>query len=88
MTVLKAYDEGVEAWQTIVVGKQGPAGATGDTGEQGPPGPAGVVAADLPVTYDAGTQTVGTDGSLLITVEHGSDDGAEACLCGDGVLEG
>jgi hypothetical protein len=50
MTVLKAYDEGVEAWQTIVVGKQGPAG---------------VVAADLPVTYDAGTQTVGTDGTIV-----------------------
>jgi hypothetical protein len=25
MTVLKAYDEGTEQWQTIVVGRQGPA---------------------------------------------------------------
>jgi hypothetical protein len=59
MTVLKAYDEGTEQWQTIVVGRQGPAG---------------VVQADLPITYDAGTQTVGSDGSLLVTVEHGGDD--------------
>jgi hypothetical protein len=59
MTVLKAYDEGTEQWQTIVVGRQGPAG---------------VVQADLPITYDAPTQTVGSDGSLLVTVEHGGDD--------------
>jgi hypothetical protein len=56
VTVLKAYDEGTEQWQTIVVGRQGPAG---------------VVQADLPITYDVGTQTVGSDGSLLVTVEHG-----------------
>jgi hypothetical protein len=59
MTVLKAYDEGTEEWQTIVVGRQGPAG---------------VVQADLPITYDADSQTVGSDGSLLVTVEHGGDD--------------
>jgi hypothetical protein len=58
VTVLKAYDPGAEEWQTIVVGKQGPAG---------------VVDADLPITYDSGTQTVGTDGSLLVTVVHGAD---------------
>jgi len=46
MTVIKAFDEDTSAWQTIVVGKQGPAG---------------VVDADLPITYDAGTQTVGID---------------------------
>jgi hypothetical protein len=57
MTVIKAFDEDVQAWQTVVVGKQGPAG---------------VVAADAPITYDAGTQTVGTDGSLLVTVAHGT----------------
>jgi hypothetical protein len=39
MTVLKAYDPGAEEWQTIVVGRQGPAG---------------VVQADLPITYDSG----------------------------------
>jgi hypothetical protein len=33
-----------------------------------------VVDADLPLTYDSDTQTVGTDGSLLVTVDHGSDD--------------
>jgi hypothetical protein len=47
MTVIKAFDEDTSAWQTVVVGKQGPAG---------------VVAADLPITYDAGTQTVGWAG--------------------------
>jgi hypothetical protein len=31
-----------------------------------------VVDADAPITYDAGTQTVGTDGSLLVTVAHGT----------------
>jgi hypothetical protein len=60
MTVIKAFDEDVQAWQTVVVGKQGP---------QGDPA---VVDADLPITYDAGTQTVGTDGSLLVTVAHGT----------------
>jgi hypothetical protein len=49
-------------------------GEKGDTGDTGPQGPAGVVQADLPITYDAGTQTVGSDGSLLVTVEHGGDD--------------
>jgi hypothetical protein len=39
-------------------GRQGEAGATGATG------PTGVVTATAPVTYDAGTQTVGFDGSL------------------------
>jgi hypothetical protein len=43
-------------------------------GVQGDTGPAGVVQADLPITYDVGTQTVGSDGSLLVTVEHGGDD--------------
>jgi hypothetical protein len=33
-----------------------------------------VGSADLPITYDVGTQTVGSDGSLLVTVEHGGDD--------------
>jgi len=47
MTVIKAFDEDAQAWQTVVVGKQGPAG---------------VVDADLPITYDAGTQTVGWAG--------------------------
>jgi len=57
MTVIKKFDTGTSAWETIVVGKQGPAG---------------VVDADLPLTYDAPTQTVGTDGSLLVTVAHGT----------------
>ena len=33
-----------------------------------------VDATDAPITYNANTQTVGTDGSLVITFEHGSDD--------------
>jgi hypothetical protein len=55
-------------------GIQGPTGPQGLTGPTGPQGPSGVVAADAPITYDSDTQTVGTDGSLLVTVDHGSDD--------------
>jgi hypothetical protein len=33
-----------------------------------------VGSAAAPITYDVGTQTVGSDGSLLVTVEHGGDD--------------
>jgi hypothetical protein len=47
MTVLKAYDEGTEEWQTIVVGRQGPAG---------------VVQADLPITYDVDSRRWGRTG--------------------------
>jgi hypothetical protein len=57
-------------------GRQGEQGVAGVPGEQGPPGPAGVVQADLPITYDADSQTVGSDGSLLVTVEHGADGSA------------
>jgi len=46
MTVIKKYDEDAEAWQTIVVGKQGPSG---------------VVTALTPLTYDGPSQTVGID---------------------------
>jgi hypothetical protein len=77
-----------EEWQTIVVGRQGPAGVVQadlpplntdvlwiDTDEEG----AELTFDDLanvvaPLTYDVGTQTVGSDGSLLVTVEHGGDD--------------
>jgi hypothetical protein len=55
-------------------GIQGPTGPQGLTGPTGPQGPSGVVTADAPITYDSDTQTVGTDGSLLVTVDHGSDD--------------
>lgn len=60
---------GTEAqWLASLVGAQGPQGPAGATGPQGPAGPAGatgpqgpagVVAATAPITYDAGTQTVG-----------------------------
>ena len=60
MTVIKAFDEGVQAWQTVVVGKQGP---------QGEPG---VVAADAPITYDAGTQTVGIDSAGYVASVNSS----------------
>jgi hypothetical protein len=46
VTVLKKYDTGTAAWETIVVGKQGPPG---------------VVQADAPITYDPGLQTIGID---------------------------
>jgi hypothetical protein len=59
---------------TGLTGATGPQGATGAQGATGPQGEPGVVDADLPITYDAGTQTVGTDGSLLVTVDHGSDN--------------
>ena len=42
MTVIKAYDEGLGAWQTVVVGKQGPQGDTGDIGPEGPQGIQGI----------------------------------------------
>jgi hypothetical protein len=57
-----------------IQGEQGVQGVPGEKGDTGDTGPAGVVQADLPITYDAGTQTVGSDGSLLVTVEHGGDD--------------
>jgi hypothetical protein len=57
MTVLKQYDEDSEAWETIVVGKQGPPG---------------VVAASAPVTYDSGTQTVGIDAGGYVAAVNGS----------------
>jgi hypothetical protein len=57
MTVLKQYDEDSEAWETIVVGKQGPPG---------------VVAASAPVTYDSGTQTVGIDPVGYVAAVNGS----------------
>ena len=43
-------------------GDQGPQGIKGDTGDQGPQGQTGatgVVSADLPATYNSGTQTIG-----------------------------
>jgi hypothetical protein len=55
-------------------GPSGPQGIQGVPGEKGDTGPAGVVQADAPITYDANSQTVGSDGSLLVTVEHGGDD--------------
>jgi hypothetical protein len=47
-------------------------GVQGIQGIQGIQGEPGVVDADLPLTYDSPTQTVGTDGSLLVTVTHGT----------------
>jgi hypothetical protein len=38
---------------------------------QGPTGPTGVVAADAPITYDSGTQTVGIDGSGYVASVNG-----------------
>jgi hypothetical protein len=58
----------------LVLATPGRQGEQGVAGVPGATGPAGVVQADLPITYDAGTQTVGSDGSLLVTVEHGGDD--------------
>lgn len=40
---------------------EGPMGPQGPQGETGPAGPSGVIAATLPATYDALTQTVGVD---------------------------
>jgi len=60
--------------ETGLTGPIGPTGPIGLTGPTGPQGPSGVVTADDPLTYDSDTQTVGTDGSLLVTVDHGSDD--------------
>lgn len=55
-----AVDIDVDRCKIVVFtpGRQGEAGAVGATG------PTGVVTATAPVTYDAGTQTVGFDGSL------------------------
>jgi hypothetical protein len=58
MTVLKAYDEGTEEWQTIVVGRQGPAG---------------VVQADLPITYDVGRRRWGRTGRCWSLSNTGGD---------------
>ncbi len=44
-------------------GAQGIQGVKGDKGDTGATGPAGVVAATAPITYNAGTQTVGIDQS-------------------------
>jgi hypothetical protein len=46
---------------TGIVGPAGATGATGPTGASGADGPSGVIAATYPVTYNAGTQTVGID---------------------------
>ncbi len=52
-------------------GPQGPAGATGATGATGPmgpvgpQGPSGVAFANSPLTYDAGSQTIGIDQSAF-----------------------
>ena len=52
---------------TGATGPQGPQGATGATGATGPQGPSGVVTATAPLTYDAGTQTVGIDSAPQFT---------------------
>jgi hypothetical protein len=57
MTVIKAYDENAEVWQTIVVGKQGPSG---------------VAQADAPITYDGPTQTVGIDPAGYVAEVNGA----------------
>jgi hypothetical protein len=58
----------------LVLATPGRQGEQGVAGPAGATGPAGVVSADLPITYDVDSQTVGSDGSLLVTVEHGGDD--------------
>lgn len=45
----------------IPQGDKGDKGDTGDTGPQGPQGIPGVISATAPITYNAGTQTVGFD---------------------------
>lgn len=69
----------------------GPTGATGDTGPQGPAGAtgatgsAGVVTATAPITYDAGTQTVGI--SAATTNAAGSMSAADKTKL-DGIASG
>jgi hypothetical protein len=46
-------------------GDKGDTGAAGATGATGATGPSGVVAATAPITYNAGTQTVGIDPAAL-----------------------
>ena len=61
-----------------VAGSTGATGAAGATGPQGPKGDTGVVSATAPITYDAGTQTVGisvgtglaTSGGSLVLASH------------------
>ena len=57
MTVIKKYDDGTSQWETIVVGKQGPAG---------------VVQANTPITYDGPSQTVGIDANGYVASVNGS----------------
>jgi hypothetical protein len=54
-------------------GPQGPAGAQGPQGPQGPAGPqgpSGVVTATFPITYNAGTQTVGINDAQLLFAQQ------------------
>ena len=66
-------------------GPQGPAGAAGPAGAQGPQGPSGVVTATAPITYDAGTQTVGI--SAATTSAAGSMSSADKAKL-DGIASG
>jgi hypothetical protein len=48
MANLKYYDSGSSAWQSLVIGKQGPTGATGAAGPQGVPGGNVIASATAP----------------------------------------
>lgn len=50
---------------TVSFSRTGDKGDTGATGAQGAQGPSGVVTATAPITYNAGTQTVGITQSAL-----------------------
>lgn len=70
-----AQGEKGDTGDTGPAGASGPKGDTGDTGPAGPSGATGpqgdpgVVAADAPITYDSGTQTVGIDQTALTITE-------------------
>lgn len=59
MTVIKRYNVGTSAWETIVVGKQGPVGATGATGPTGPTGPTGATGPTGPTGPTGATGATG-----------------------------
>ena len=66
-------------------GPQGPQGPAGANGATGPQGPSGVVTATAPITYDAGTQTVGI--SAATTSAAGSMSSADKAKL-DGIAAG
>ena len=48
MANLKYYNPGTAAWETLVIGKQGPSGPAGPTGPAGPGGTAAIASATAP----------------------------------------